>query len=57
MKQLKLLDEVFTKWEQGAKVYYVTPRRNKVLIGAYDATKRQVVSDLFYRDGVKFGVV
>ena len=53
---IKSLDEVLSRWERGERVYYTSLRANKMPLGAYNAEKVGVVTDLFYRSGVKFGV-
>ncbi len=54
--KLRTLNDVLAAWESGAKVYYLDFRHDKHYIGAYDSDKVNVVSALFFRQGIKFGV-
>ena len=54
--KLRTLNDVLAAWESGAKVYYLDFRHDKHYIGAYDSEKVDVVSTLFFRQGIKFGV-
>lgn len=49
------LNEILTAWRYGAKISY-RHGRYELFLGPYRQIREEVVSELFYRPGIKFKV-